>query len=462
MAQRFHIVGLDFPAVQQHRAFGGVIQPGNQVHQSGLAGTGAADDADGLARLGPEGDMLQRGAGRACVAGSHVPELHLAGEGAGGGASVFLIAFQIQHSGETVAAGNGLGQRDDQVCHFDQFHQDLRHIVIQGDHQALGEDAMLHLHRAHIHQNHHCQVDDHISHRVHQSGDAACGKLAGGEFLRLLFKALHLRVLLAEGTEHPDACQILPGGRGHAVQRSLDPLMHGHGDQHDAEHDQAQHGNDPGKHQCRLEINGEGHNHGAKHHEGRTQQQPQGQVDTVLHLVDIRSHPGDHGGGAQLIDLAVAQMQNMLHEHMAQSGGEAHRRNCGKILGADSHDKANDTQSHHDQAHFDDIPGIAAADAPVHDPRHHQRNQQFKGCLQQLKQRAENALFFVTFQVFQEFFHVHHLITRKLYHFLPRFAMVRAKRNARRMVPPCVFSLLCKFGRSPHQCAHWLAMTYSF
>ena len=81
-------------------------------------------------------------------------------------------------------------------------------------------------------------------------------------------------------------------------------------------------------------------------------------------------------------------MQDVLHQNVPQTGGEPYRRHSGKILGAHRHDQADDAQGHHHQTHFDNIPGIAAADALIHDPGHHQRNQQLKGRLQQLEQRA--------------------------------------------------------------------------
>ena len=92
-------------------------------------------------------------------------------------------------------------------------------------------------------------------------------------------------------------------------------------------------------------------------------------------------------------------MQDVLHQHMAQPGGEPHRRHGGKVLGAHRHHQADHTQRHHKKTHFDNIPGIAASDALIHDPCHNQRHQQLKGRFQQLKQRPENALLFVAFQV---------------------------------------------------------------
>ena len=258
---------------------------------------------------------------------------------------------------------------------------------------------------SHLHQQHHRQIDDHISHRVHQSRNTPGGQLPHRQALSSVLKAGYLRILLAEGTKNPDAGKILPGSGGHRVQCSLNPLIHGHSDEHDAENDQTQHGNDTGKDQSRPKVDGKGHEHGTENHKGRPEQQTQGQVHAALHLVDIGSHPGDHGGGAQLVDLVIAQVEDMIHEHMAQTGGKAHRRHGRKILGAHSHAKTDDAQRYHDQAHFDHIARIPVSDALIHNLRHHQGHEQLEGCFQQLEYRAKNALFFVALQILQKRLH---------------------------------------------------------
>ena len=253
-----------------------------------------------------EGNVLQRGTGGTGITGGNILKLHVAGQLLRLFFPVLLVAFQPQNRGQPVAAGHGLGKRDDEVRHLDQFNQNLGHIVIEGNHKALRQDTVLDLDGAHLHQNHHRQIDDHIGHGVHKGRNPSGGELAGGQAIGLLFKAHYLGVLLAEGPKDPDTCQILPGGGGHAVQRGLHPLVHGHRDEHNTKDNEAQHGNHPGEHQRRLKINGKGHNHGAEYHKRRPQQQPQSQVYAVLHLIDVGGHAGHHGGCAQLVNLAVA------------------------------------------------------------------------------------------------------------------------------------------------------------
>ena len=250
--------------------------------------------------------MLQGWISRAVISGGHILKLHLSLQIRSRAGAVFLAGFQLQHGRHPVSAGDGLGDGDDQVCHLDQLHQNLGHIIVKCDNQALGQHAAFHLQRAHMHQQHHRQIDDHVGHGIHQGGNPSRGQLLAGHVLRFFLKGSNLRVLLAESPQYPNTRQILPGRGGHAVKGRLHPPVHGHGDQHNAKDDDAQHRNDPGEHQRRLKIDGKGHDHGAEHHKGRAQQQPQRQIHAVLHLIDVGGHAGDHGGCAQLIDLAVA------------------------------------------------------------------------------------------------------------------------------------------------------------
>ena len=124
----------------------------------------------------------------------------------------------------------------------------------------------MHLQGTNTHQQHHRQIDDHIGHRVHQGGNPSGGELPLGQLLGLALESSDFRVLHTEGPQHPNTSQVLPGGGGDAVQGGLYPLIHGHGNQHNAEYNHTQHRDDPQKHQSGLEINGKGHHHGAKHH----------------------------------------------------------------------------------------------------------------------------------------------------------------------------------------------------
>ena len=214
--------------------------------------------------------------------------------------------MHIQHSGNTVGTGSCLGHGDDQVCHFDQLNQDLRHIIVQRNHHALGEDSSINLHRANPNQKHHSQIDDNQGYRIHQHRHTSCGKLLFREVIGHSLEGPDLVLLLAERAQHPHPGEILPGGGGYLIQRPLHLPVHGHGNEHDSKNNQAKHRDHTHKNQRCLNINGKCHNHGAKHDKGGPQEEPQGQIHSVLNLVDICCRPRNHGGSAHGIDLPVA------------------------------------------------------------------------------------------------------------------------------------------------------------
>ena len=63
-AQLFDVVFAKIAAVEQDAAFVGVVQPGQQLHQGGLAGAVLADQRHHLAGLEREAEMAHRPASR--------------------------------------------------------------------------------------------------------------------------------------------------------------------------------------------------------------------------------------------------------------------------------------------------------------------------------------------------------------------------------------------------------------
>ena len=211
----------------------------------------------------------------------------------------------------------------------------------------------------------------------------------------LLLEALVLGGLPAKGPDDPHAGEVLPGGAQHLVQARLHLLVPGHGPQHHAEHHHRQQGDGHHEHQRRGHVEGKGHHHGAKHHKGGAQQQPQGQVQAVLHLVDVAGHAGDKGGGAHGVHLGVAQGLDVGEQVVPQLGGNAHRGLGREELGGDGAHQAHHAQAGHHQAHAAHIAPIGAGNAHVDDSGHHQGNQQLEGGLQQLEQRPQDALLLI-------------------------------------------------------------------
>ena len=209
----------------------------------------------------------------------------------------FAGGLDLQHLLHPAAAGCRFGHVNDEVCHLNELHQNLGHIVIQGNHHTLGQKPLLHLQRSLVHQKNNTHIDYHKGNGVKKRRNPSGKNLDPVQLFCFLLEFPDLALLLIEGPEDPHAGEVLPGGRGHILQPGLHPSVQGHGHKHNSKDNHTQQRNHPGKHQSGLKINGKGHNHGTEHHKGRPEQQPQGQVHAILHLVNIGSHPGNEGTG---------------------------------------------------------------------------------------------------------------------------------------------------------------------
>ncbi len=305
----------------------------------------------------------------------------------------------VQHRLHTPCTGKTLAHLYDQVCQLDQLHKDLVHIVDQRDHITGSHAADVDLDAADIQQRNDRKVDDDIGQRVHQCRDLPDVKLHFGQQGVGILKAADLQRLLIKSTHHAHAGQILAGQAQHAVQPGLYVLVQRAGEHHDAEHHHRQDRDDHHKDQRGLCVDRERHDHCADHHKGAAQEQAQKQVQTALHLIDIAGHTGDEGAGAKGVHFRKAQALDVCKQRVAQCGGVAHRRLCGKVLGGQAARKTDDRQCQQDAAAHQDIVQIPRGDADIHDVCHHQRNEQIEGGFQHFEQRCQHAFAPVAVQI---------------------------------------------------------------
>ena len=109
LPQSGQVVLTHIHPVNEHLPLGGVIQPGDQVHQTALAAAGATHNTDDLAGLGGKADMLQNIVPVALriILKAHIPELYapLGVLRQIGVLRIGNVNFCIQHLHHTVAAG---------------------------------------------------------------------------------------------------------------------------------------------------------------------------------------------------------------------------------------------------------------------------------------------------------------------------------------------------------------------
>ena len=90
---------------------------------------------------------------------------------------------------------------------------------------------------------------------------------------------------------------------------------------------------------------------------------------------------------------------------MAQLGRKSYSGFCSKILCKQCIGQTDCPQYCHQQAHFYNIGCVSLSDAHINNGCYDQGDKKLKGCLQHLEQRAQNAFFFISFEVLKQFLH---------------------------------------------------------
>ncbi len=265
------------------------------------------------------------------------------------------MVSDLKYACHPVCAGQGFGDGDDQIGQLHQFHQDLGHIVDDGNHFPLCQVPHIYLDGTDVDQCHNGTVHNHICHRVHHGTDLPHEGLAMGQCLVVCAKTLFLLCLPVEGPDHPDTCQVLPGNPQNLIQPCLYLLVQGHGPEHDAEDHQRQQGNGHHEDQGALPVNGKGHDHSPEHNDGGAQEQTQHHIHTGLYLVDIAGHTGNHGRCTRLVHVGKVQSQDVVKKRLPKLCGEAHRRFRRKKLCRDRTYQPYHSQPYQAQAHLPDI-----------------------------------------------------------------------------------------------------------
>ena len=206
------------------------------------------------------------------------------------------LRAQRQHGVYAPPAGNGLGYRDNQVGELDQLHQYLPHVVDQRHDLSLREHAAVDLQRAGSDQQHQREVDGDVGQRIHQRADSAGEHLQPRQYGVARIEGGDLVILAPERAQHARAFQIFAGRQRHLVQPGLRVFVHRHRNEHNAEHDDGQHGNRHCKDYRAATVDKEGHDHCTEHDKRRAQEQAQAEIDAGLHLVDVAGHARNQRG----------------------------------------------------------------------------------------------------------------------------------------------------------------------
>ena len=315
-----------------------------------------------------------------------------------------LTGFGVQHIGDPLGTGGGLGQVDDHVGHLHQLHQNLGHVVIQRHKCPLGDDSGFYPESTGVNQDDDGKIDNDVGDGVHQSGDPAHIPLQGGETFIPLVKGFPGGFFHPESPDKAGTGETFPGGAQNLVQPGLYLFVQRHGNEHDTEYNDTQYRDGYGENQGGGHINGKRHHHGPEHHERRAKQQAQGQIHPGLHLIHVACESGDQCGSADFVKSSKRQRLDMGKKRMADPCGKPYGCLGGEKLCRNGADHTDEPQQHQDAAVFPDGGCIAIPETGVNDGSHHQRHQKLKGSFQQLEQRAEDTFLHIRFQILQKFF----------------------------------------------------------
>ena len=235
LPQGLHVVVPHVHAAHQHPALGGVVQPGDELHQGGLGGAGAAQDAHGLAGLDVQVDVFQAllagvlGVAEADVLKDHRAVLDLLHRIL----PVLQIALLVEQLGNTLGGGAGHGDHHQHHGEHHQAHEDHHDIAEHAGELTGGHGAA---HNEMGAQPGHSE-DAGIDAQLHQ------GRVEGQDLFRLgevlidllgdCAELFLLMLLPDEGLDHPDAQQVLLHHIVHPVIALEHPFEDGVGVGHD-------------------------------------------------------------------------------------------------------------------------------------------------------------------------------------------------------------------------------------
>ena len=190
------------------------------------------------------------------------------------------------------------------------------------------------------------------------------------------------------------------------IQNTLYFFIDRHGNPHNQVNRQSDQRHSDQENDRQFRADGKCHHNRTDDDERRTQEQTKHHVDTGLRLVDIAGHTGDQCRCSDLIQFIVTETVNVSKQRFSQCRSKSHRRFCSKILRRQGTYQSQHAQSDHQCTHPPDVRLVPVLDTDIDDVCHNNRNQQFKTGFQHFKQRCDDRLFFIRFQILKHLFHL--------------------------------------------------------
>ena len=305
VAQGFHIIVPDIQSAHPDTAFRHIIEAADQVDQAGFGGAGTADDADRFPGPDLQVDILEDRLARILTVGkadmikfdAAVPDFR------DRVLRVAQAALLIDDFRDTVGAGAGHGDHNDDHGDHHQVHQDI-HTVGQQTHQVTGGQRLGNDHMGACPAD---QQDTDVDDTLHDRHDRDHVVLRLDEHLENIpgrpGKFVLFVLLPDKGLDHADGRDILLDALIEGIvfledlaEILMGPGHHkGHKGRQYSHRDQIDH-RDPG-------ADDEGHDHGHDHGHGSPHGHTQDHLVGVLQVGHIRCQPGDQAGGGEAVNV---------------------------------------------------------------------------------------------------------------------------------------------------------------
>ena len=312
-----------------------IIQPQQQIQNGGLAGTGGAQDAQGLSVFQAEGQVGDIGADTG-VGEGHIPEFDM-----GRLLQNFTGFFnqQILGSDQNLAnpAGTGfaLGPHDEDSGNAHHGIEDHGKVLQEGHNDAAFTGTAVDP----VGTDHYHQRQTQIQHQgrggICDGGYGAGLHVNVGQFLVHVVEPVLFVLSFTQGLDDPDAGDVFLNHPDNLIQHGLLMGIHGNTDLGDQVHQHSDNGQQSNQNQGKGYVHAEHHNDAAHQQNGSPDTQP---LDTGQHLVDvigITGQPGFGGGNRQFIHLPGRQTFQLLEQIMADGQRDLTGGDGGHSVGPD-------------------------------------------------------------------------------------------------------------------------------
>ena len=395
VAQGVEVISAHINAADGHAALGHVVQTRQQLHKAGLSRTGAANDADGLAGLDVEINVLEGllailfiGKADVVELDGAVPDLH------NGVLTVRQVGLLVQHLGH--ALGGGCRHRDHDEHHgqHHQAHKDV-HAVAQHAHQVAGGEGRCAGADDKLGTDPGDEQDAAVDGQLHERGVPGQDQLGTHQqiahILAGLAELLALKLLAHIGLDNADGGDILLHALVQVVvlAECLAEVLGGAA--HNKGERTAQQDDGDQIDVCQPTVDRVGHDQRHDHAGGRTHRHAQQHLVGVLDVGDVGGHAGDQARGGVLVNVGKAEGLDVAEHAAAQVAGKARGRVGAGHRAQNAEQQAEQRRDDHLCADGVDDLHIARRDAVVNDGGHQLRDDHFHDDLRDHKDRRQHG-----------------------------------------------------------------------